>query len=65
MKNYKRGDYVAVDYDGESLTGKVLFVENGKATVEVCLSARRGEKLLTDEIVVDVDKLRDLGIKKN
>ena len=64
-KKYQRGDYVIVNYDGENLTGKVMKVEGNTATVEVCLSARRGEKLLTDEVTIDVSKIKNLGIKKN
>ena len=67
MKDYKKGDYVLVPYDNEMLTGKVLKIieDTEMALVEVCLSSRRGERLLTDTVEIAISEIQDLGIVKN
>ena len=62
---YTKGDYVLVQYDGDELTGKIKKIDGPMAIVEVCLSARRGEDLLTDEITTELSSLKRLGIKKH
>ena len=62
---YTKGDYILVQYDGDELTGKIKKIEGSMAGIEVCLSARRGEDLLTDEITTELSSLKRLGIKKN
>lgn len=63
MHEYKKGDYVAINYEGELLSGKILEVKGSEVYVEVCVSAMRGEELLTDTIWVPISEIKPLNIK--
>ena len=64
MSNLKKGDFVLVKYDGELLTSKILKVNTDDTVeVEICLSARRGEDIILDNVVVPVTDLQRLTIK--
>lgn len=58
----KKNDYVLCDYNGEPLTGRVINVVGEMADVEVCLSAKRGEETLLDEIQINVKDLQLLKL---
>lgn len=63
-KDFKRGDYVWINYDNEDMTAKVLEIDGDKAKLQLCLSARRGEEILTDQVTVELSKLNKLSIKQ-
>jgi len=62
----KKNDYVFYIYDNEKLIARVTEVNGDKAKIEVCLSARRGEDTLLDEMdtkIKDLEKINKLPEK--
>ena len=58
---FKKNDYVLFNYDGEELMSRILDIKGDKATIEVCLSVRRGEETLTDTMEVNISELKKLA----
>ena len=57
---FKKNDYVLYNYDGDELISRILDINGEKATIEVCLSIRRGEETLTDTMEVNMSELKAL-----
>lgn len=57
-------DYVFYNYDDEKLMARVIDINGEKAKIEVCLSARRGEDTLLDEMEVSLKELEKVTIKE-
>lgn len=57
---FKKNDYVLFNYDGEDLMSRILSIDGNKATIEVCLSTRRGEETLTDTMEVNISELKKI-----
>jgi hypothetical protein len=57
---FKKNDYVLYDYDGDELISRIIEINGTKATIEVCLSIRRGEETLTDNMEVDISELKPI-----
>ena len=58
---FKKNDYVLFNYDGEDLMSRILDIKGEKATIEVCLSVRRGEEALTDVMDVNISELKKIS----
>jgi hypothetical protein len=56
-----KNDYVFYIYDNEKLMARVISINGDKARIEVCLSARRGEDTLLDEIEVNISELEKIN----
>ena len=58
---FKKNDYVLFNYDGEDLMSRILEIRGDKALIEVCLSIRRGEETLTDNMEVSLSELKKIS----
>ena len=58
---FKKNDYVLFNYDGEELMSRILEIKGDKARIEVCLSIRRGEETLTDNMEVNLSELKKIS----
>lgn len=63
MNNFKKGDYVLAKYDGELLTSKILKIDGDQVDLEVCLSARRGENIILDQLTLPISDIQKLNVK--
>lgn len=58
-KNFKKGDYVLCEYEGKEYTGYLTEnPNNGIATVQICISAKRSDRPIFEIVNVSVDELK-------
>ena len=53
----KVGDYIIYHYEQEECYGTVLEVKKDKARIEICISMKKSEEPLFEELEVSIEKL--------
>lgn len=57
QKSFKKGDYIVYFYEKQPYNGTILEIAQNKAKIEICISCKKSEEPLFEELEVDFSKI--------